>query len=213
MTDVEHSIATERHIDTLSSLSGVSNTVLDSTVALIKHLESLHNTLKTHQNPDNSGLESLIGQLLDQTKQIPKTTPDIPTPIDNTKLLQAVETAIKELRTALDDKNLHVDAPVVNIPAPIVNVDAPDMRPVADSIKALGKDKPDVVDGLMQTQDMNGLITERYDQFKITYITDDFGDDEEKSVGSVKYYYKRKLVATLEASYDSKGNLKAVKKT
>lgn len=102
-------------------------------------VESLHETLKTHENVDLSGLIEILQEVLVEAKKIPKETPkiNIPKPIDNAKQLQAVEKAVKSLEKVVKAKKLVAEAPIVNVPETQVNVEKPDLSPIQKELKAV----------------------------------------------------------------------------
>lgn len=103
---------------------------------VVKAVDSLHNTLKTHENTDLSELTGIMQSILDETKQIPKENVEIPEEqaIDYSEQLESLEDAIKAIETAVKEQKLNVEAPVVNVPETQVNVDAPDLKPLTKEI-------------------------------------------------------------------------------
>ncbi len=94
-----------------------------------------------------------------------------------------------------------VQAPEVSVAAPEVNVTT-DTKPLVSAINELKTDRPDVVNGAVQTQDITGLVTEKYTSFIITYMEDSFDEEsDEKRPGKITYYDGKKVVATLTFSY------------
>lgn len=126
---------------------------------------------------------------------------------------QAVIKKIDELIRTIKSQEVNVEAPIVNVPeqeAPQVNVEAPDLAPISEALEVLGetvkKNKPPTK---VKTEQMNTLINEKFDEYKIRY--DEF-DEEDMKIEAVDYYYKGKKVATIKYSYTDDGELKGGKK-
>lgn len=118
---------------------------------VVEAVNSLHDTLKTHENTDLSGVTKVLQDLLKETKQIPKQLPEIPkTEIpDNSKHLDNLLKAVQSLEKVVKSQELKVEAPVVNVPETKVNVDAPDLKPIEDSVKASSKELVKAVKSLI----------------------------------------------------------------
>ena len=179
----------------------------------VKHVvgavEELHKTLKTHENTDLSEVTKVLESLLTETKQIPKELPDAPEQkfIDYTKQYSKLESAIKAVEKTVKAQKLVAEAPIVKIPSPIVHVEKPDLSGIEDGIERVVKayKMPDTV----KTEQTNTLINEKFDEYKIIY--DQF-DEDEPTIESIKYYYKKRKVAQIDYKYDSDGNLLSGKK-
>jgi len=117
---------------------------------VVSALESLHETLKTHENTDLSEITEVMKGVLAEAKQIPKSHNkiDIPEPIDHSKQFESLEKAINSLEKAVKAQELNVEAPVVNVPEPQVNVEAPDLRPIEKSVTTSSKEVVKAVQGI-----------------------------------------------------------------
>lgn len=106
-------------------------------------LESLHETLKTHENTDLTEVTTLMQKLLEQAEKIPKELPEQKefTQIDYSRQFESLTKAVFAVEEVVKSKDLHVEAPVINVPETVVNVDAPDLTP-------LEKGHKDIVDAV-----------------------------------------------------------------
>jgi hypothetical protein len=104
-------------------------------------IESLHKTLKTHENTDLSEVTKVLQGILDEAKQIPKSHNeiDIPKPIDHTKQFESLTKAIQSVEKVVKAQKLVAEAPIVNLPETQVNVDAPDLKPIESGLKNVVK--------------------------------------------------------------------------
>lgn len=240
-SNATQALASKRHEDTLKSTHQVADTVIMTTGALINyleghttktevvnhlqsigtpdaleiipHLQSLHETLKTHENTDLSEVTGVMKQILAEAQKLPKEAVHIPEQkvVDNTKQFESMTAAIKAVEKVVREQKLVVEAPIVNVPTPSVHVDAPDLEPITNAIKDVvkyTKDKTVKVDGPVETQQLNTLITEPFDEYRLIY--DDFGDDNK--IEAITYYYKSKKVATISYKYKN-GRLAGCKRT
>lgn len=117
---------------------------------VVDALNSLHETLKTHENTDLNPITEVLKDLLAEAKQIPKSHNDIkvPDPIDNTKQLNELARTVKGVEKAVKSQKLVAEAPIVNVPETQVNVDAPDLSPIKDSVDKSSKDVVKAVKGI-----------------------------------------------------------------
>lgn len=104
---------------------------------VVDSLNSLHDTLKTHENTDLTEITSVMKQVLDEAKKIPKELPEFKEreEIDYSTQLEAMQKCLESLEDTVKDKELRVEAPIVNVDAPQVTVDAPDLKPLTNDIK------------------------------------------------------------------------------
>ncbi len=156
-----------RHEDLLASTAKVSDTVLSATSTLISYLEGhvakaevvnqlesintpdvkyvvealqvLDTTLKSHENTDLTEITSVMRELLEEAKALPK---DLPVEkdqqfIDYTAQLTSLGDAIKAVEQVVKAQKLVAEAPIVNVPEANIQVDAPDLAPLQTSIKAV----------------------------------------------------------------------------
>jgi hypothetical protein len=183
---------------------------------VVAALESVHGTLKTHQNTDLSEVTKVLQAVLTQVSALPKEQPSIDIPaeiivknqVDTSKDIQAVERAVKCLK---------LEAKPVVVPAPNVKVDAPDLSPlkhgladVEKAVKAIKLDVPKLEH--LDTTQTNTLITERFDEYRLRYDMFDSNDPDAKVIG-IQYLYQGKAVCSLSYNYDDTGRLVGVKKT
>lgn len=103
---------------------------------VVKAVDSLHDTLKTHENTDLTEVTKLLNGMLDQLGQLPKELPKTEKQqfVDYSSQLKSLETTIKGVETAVKAQKTTVEAPVVNVDAPVVNVDAPNLKPIEKSV-------------------------------------------------------------------------------
>jgi hypothetical protein len=104
---------------------------------VVEAVESLHSTLKTHENTDLTEITSVMKELLDEAKKIPKEKVEIPEHEEKDYVAQFTDLtdAVRAVEQVVKEQNLVVEAPIVNVPETQVNVDAPDLKPLQTSIK------------------------------------------------------------------------------
>lgn len=133
---------------------------------VVDALNSLHETLKTHENTDLTEVTAIMQAVLDQAKLIPKELPQlkdivIPEAQDYSNQFEAMIGAVESLEEAVKAQETTVQAPVVNVDAPIVKVDAPDLKPLEKaSQKLLDAIKGIVIPAQIQT-DITPLLKEQ----------------------------------------------------
>lgn len=180
---------------------------------LLPELKEIANTLKAQKEVELKELTGVMKAVLDEAKAIPKSLPEqakveIP---DYAQQFQTLTKAVADLTTAVKAQKLVAEAPVVNVDAPEVKVDAPDLTPLESGLSQVKQAVKDAAPPEVQkTQDLSGLITEEYDEFKANYSDPDFSDMP--VVESVNYLFHGKTVATLKFSYTKAGDVKSVKK-
>jgi hypothetical protein len=111
-------------------------------IHVVKAIDNLHSTLKTHKNTDLSEVTAVLRAVLTETQKIPKELPKNEKQqfVDYTKQFSSLEQAIKGVQKVVANQKLVAEAPIVTIPkaeAPQVRVDAPDLRPLQTDIKAV----------------------------------------------------------------------------
>lgn len=108
---------------------------------LIPKIESLHETLKTHENVDLTEITSVMQAVLDETKKIPKELPELKEKEDRdyTPQFQGLQDAIEAVEEVVKAQKLIAEAPIVNVPETTVNVDAPDLTPLQSGFKDVVK--------------------------------------------------------------------------
>lgn len=189
---------------------------------IFKALEANDEKFKTSQS-DMELLKSGLATLRQQLEEIPtddlKKIPKFLEQRESVKVsnLDEVKDLLESLVEAVNNQELNVEAPVVNVekpvvnvPAPVVNVDAPNLDPIKTELKEVTKAvKANKPSDVVKTEQMNTLISEKFDQFKLKY--DEF-DEESEKIEAIVYYYKGKKVAQINYSYDDNGNLIGGKK-
>jgi len=99
-------------------------------------IDSLHETLKTHENVDITPVVEVMKNVLDEIKRVPKEHPKQEKQkfVDYSKSLDILSKGIKDVEKAVKAQKTTVQAPSVNVEAPIVEVEAPDLKPFAKEI-------------------------------------------------------------------------------
>ena len=151
-----------RHQELIISQAKTQDTILSAVTSLIKYLEghttktqvvnqlksintpdafrvvqavdSLHETLKTHENTDLSEVTKVMTSILDEAKKIPKELPKEQKEQDYTTQFKSLVEAVKSVEKVVKEQDLIVHPPVVNVPETKVNVEAPDLKPLQKSI-------------------------------------------------------------------------------
>jgi hypothetical protein len=174
-----------------------------------KAVREMHDTLKTHENTDLSEIASLLKSQLSELKQVPKdkVTIDIPKSVtvdnqtDYSKDFKSLLEAVKAIK-------LTAEAPKVEVKPADVHVEKTDLKPLVQAVEKSAKDNklPDVV----QTKQINTLVTETYDEYRMNYDT--FDDDPDAPPTSITYFNKGKKVAVVSYDRDDAGRLTSVKK-
>lgn len=100
-------------------------------------VNSMHDTLKTHENTDISPLVEVMNRVLKQTEEIPKSHKDIKIPEqkDWSKQFKDLESAVKLVTKAIKDQKTVVEAPIVNVEAPNIEVEAQDLTPLGKKLE------------------------------------------------------------------------------
>lgn len=193
-------------IEVVNPVTSVSTPDVDG---VIKALEVVNRTIAEQPQSDFSDLTTLLGQVVTELQSIPKeqpqiTIPDtvtIANPVDNSKQLKDIHTAVKAIK-------LTAEAPVVNVPETNVHVEAPDLKPLETASKELettiklGQEEMREV----AAKSASGLITEKFDEYKIVYAGK-FDDEEETQISGINYLLNGKQVVKLRYTYDKDGNL------
>jgi hypothetical protein len=234
-------IAEQRHAENQQVLKGTQESVYKSIDNLIKYLDNrvsktqvvnqlreigtpdalkvvdavdqLHATLKTHKNTDLTEITSVMKQVLDEAKKIPKELPKEKEQkfIDYSKYFTGLEKAMKSLEKAVKDQKLVAEAPIVNV-EPKVEVQKPDLKPLQDELREVVKSvKDNKPFEKVKAEQINTLIREEFDEYRITWDGLD-DDDPDQKPESTTYYLKGKQVAKLVYKYNSNGKLVGVKK-
>jgi hypothetical protein len=85
---------------------------------VVKAVDSLHDTLKTHENTDLTEVTKVLTDLLEEAKKIPKDKVEIPQVEQKDYVAQFKELAdtVKAVEEAVKAQKTTVEAPVVNVP-------------------------------------------------------------------------------------------------
>lgn len=110
-------------------------------------VESLHETLKTHENTDLSEVTSVMKQMLTEVQKIPKENIELPEQkfVDYSKQFSGLEQAIKSVEKVVKAQKLIAEAPIVNLPETVVNVPEVDLKPLQDGLKSVVKAVNDIL--------------------------------------------------------------------
>lgn len=113
---------------------------------VVTTLESLHETLKTHENTDLDGLTFVLQKVFEEVEKIPKSLPELKEreERDYSDLFKDITEAIKSVETSVKAQELKVDAPVINVPETVVNVEKPDLSAIEKGHKDLVKAVKDI---------------------------------------------------------------------
>lgn len=107
---------------------------------VVEAVNSLHDTLKTHENTDLTELTGVMRQILAEAKSIPKDKIDIQIPeqkfVDYTKQFKSMTDAVQAVEKVVKEQKLIAEAPIVNVPETNVEVD---LKPLQTSIKDVVK--------------------------------------------------------------------------
>lgn len=235
--DAEHSreaeMMTQAIFTSVNALIGAikGDTTKAAAIGLIvSNLEKVDGRLQGH-DVELQTLDAAFNELHRQLQEVPiddlKQLPKFLQERSDVKVtnLEGIESTLDAVLKAVKALKLHVDAPNVDVKAPNVHVDAPQVHvPAVDlsgveraveslrtEITGLKQPKPEYEHGAMKTHQVNSLITEPFDEYKMQY--DDFDEDTiEPRLESISYWNNGKKVATLKLSYDSDGNLTGAKK-
>jgi len=161
----DKNLSIQRHAELLNSSVNTSNTILSVTETLIKYLNghiskveltnqlgsirtpdafkvvdavnSLHETLKTHENTDLTEVTSVMQAILNEAKLIPKELPEPKEMVmtDYTDQLKGLKDAIVAVEKVVKAQKLIAEAPIVNVDAPVINVEKPDLIPLQQGFK------------------------------------------------------------------------------
>jgi len=134
-----------------------------------KSVESLHETIKTHENTDLTETVKALNAILDEAKKLPKEIPtvDIPKPLDFSDQLKDISQAMSDVEQAIKSQETTIEAPVVNIDAPVVKVEAPDLKPLQKASNELLKAVKAIVIPEVKPTDITPLLKEQKKTNKI----------------------------------------------
>lgn len=108
---------------------------------VVKSIEQLHETIKTHENTDLSEITEVMKKVLAEAEKIPKSHPEskeLPDR-DYSKHFKDLNDAIIGLKKVVEQQELIAEAPVINLPETVVNVEKPDLTALEDGYKAIVK--------------------------------------------------------------------------
>ncbi len=117
---------------------------------VVDSVNSLHDTLKTHENTDLTEVTAILKEVLIEAKQLPKEKVDITIPEQKDYVAQFKELtkAINSVEKVVKGQKLVAEAPIVNVPETQVNVEAPNLKPLETSISSGSKDVVKAVKGI-----------------------------------------------------------------
>lgn len=156
-----------RNISKTEVLNQLKSIDTPDVLQLIPHIESLHETLKTHENVDLSETTNILRQVLEEARQIPKTLPEEREEQDYTSQFKALTDAIQSVEKVVSKQKLVVEAPVVNVPETNVNVDAPDLTPLQSGLSEVVKAVKSIVIPEVPKFDTSKLEKEQKAQTKV----------------------------------------------
>lgn len=127
---------------------------------VVTAVNDLHETLKTHENTDLTEITSVMQQVLEEAKKIPKELPEQKEVKlhDYTKQLSSLEKAIKAVEKVVREQKLIAEAPVINVPEAVVNVEKPDLKPLQTSIAKVVSAVNEIVIPELDTSGLEKLI-------------------------------------------------------
>lgn len=130
-----------RHVTKTEVINQLRSIGTPDVLELIPHIESLHETLKTHENVDLSEITSVMQAVLDETKKIPKELPELVEKEDRdyTSQFKGLQDAIQAVEQVVKAQKLIAEAPIVNVPETTVNVEKPDLKPLSDGLSNVVK--------------------------------------------------------------------------
>lgn len=102
---------------------------------VVDAVDSLHETLKTHENTDLSEVTQVMQAILEEAKQIPKEHPEEKEERDYSKQFESLLKATQAVEKVVKEQKLIAEAPIVNVPETKVEVTPPDLKPLQTSIK------------------------------------------------------------------------------
>jgi hypothetical protein len=135
---------------------------------VVDAVNSLHETLKTHENTDLSEVTAVLREVLAEAKAIPKELPEAEEQkfVDYSDQIDSLAQAVKSVEDAVKAQKTTVEAPVVNVPETVVNVPETDLKPLTTEItKAFTK----AIQGIPEPKetDLKPVVTEQKKTNKI----------------------------------------------
>lgn len=130
---------------------------------VVDAVNALHQTIENQEQVDLTETNGFLRSAVEELQKVPKSVEsiDIPDPIDNTKQLKSLETAIKAVDKSIKAQKLVAEAPIVNVPKTTVNVDAPDLDPIKKEQEKTRKELVKAVKGIVfPTTDLSKLEKE-----------------------------------------------------
>jgi DNA repair exonuclease SbcCD ATPase subunit len=135
---------------------------------VVDAVNSLHETLKTHENTDLGEVTSVLREVLAEAKAIPKELPEAEEQkfVDYSDQIKDLAQAVKSVEDAVKAQKTTVEAPVVNVDAPVVNVPETDLKPLTTEItKAFTKAIQEIPEP--KETDLKPVVTEQKKTNKI----------------------------------------------
>lgn len=143
--------------EVLNQLREISTPDVERVVTAVN---DLHETLKTHENTDLTEVTSVMQQVLEEAKKIPKELPEQKEVKlhDYTSQLKSLEKAVKAVEQVVKQQKLVAEAPIVNLPETVVNVEKPDLKPLQTSIAKVVSAVNEIVIPELDTSGLEKLI-------------------------------------------------------
>lgn len=129
----------DNHVSKTNVVNQLREIGTPDALKVVTAIDSLHETLKTHENTDLSEVTSIMKSVLDEAKKIPKELPKETKPVDHTSQFKSLEDTVKKVEEAVKAQELRVEAPVVNVPETVVNVEAPNLKPLTKGLEDIKK--------------------------------------------------------------------------
>lgn len=109
---------------------------------VVSAVDSLHSTLKKHENTDLTEITKVMQSVLEEAKKIPKELPKTEKQevIDYSAQFKALESTVKAVEQAVKAQKLVAEAPNVTYEAPDITLEAPDLSPIKESVEKSSKD-------------------------------------------------------------------------
>ena len=109
---------------------------------VVSAVDSLHSTLKKHENTDLTEITKVMQSVLEEAKKIPKELPKTEKQevIDYSAQFKALESTVKAVEQAIKGQKLVAEAPNVTYEAPDITLEAPDLSPIKESVDKSSKE-------------------------------------------------------------------------
>lgn len=104
---------------------------------VVKAVNNLDATIKERKEVDLTEVTSVLRDVLNEAKQIPKTLPEAPEQkfVDYSEQLADLKQIVENVVEAIKAQKTTVEAPVVNVPETVVNLPETDLKPLEEGLK------------------------------------------------------------------------------